>query len=50
MASVIASYIARVSAFFFSGRAIWMVATPPAMLALMVIADGWSGSAAPSPI
>ena len=38
MASVIAWYIAMLIAFFFSGRAISMVATPEAMAVLMVIA------------
>jgi len=37
MASVMASYIAMVSAFFFSGRAISMVATPSTTPVRMVM-------------
>jgi hypothetical protein len=33
-AAVIASYMARVSAFFLSGRFIWMVRTPPASVTI----------------
>ena len=44
MASAIAVYIACVSAFFFSGRAISMVATPSWVAVLMLIRVSWSGA------